>query len=78
LLTRRHDRTDTPVNPQKQRTGLSRMLHAGGYSLAGLRAGWQEKAFRKKPSGHRHAPWRSGWARAGWSACCWPAAWCWC
>ncbi|WP_027015867.1 diacylglycerol kinase [Comamonas composti] len=34
------------VNPQKQRTGLSRIWHAGGYSLSGLRAGWQEKAFR--------------------------------
>ena len=28
-----------PVNAQKQRTGLSRMAHAFGYSLAGLRAG---------------------------------------
>lgn len=33
-------------NPQKQRTGLTRILHAGAYSLAGLRAGWNEKAFR--------------------------------
>lgn len=33
-------------NPQKQRTGLTRILHAGAYSLAGLRAGWKEKAFR--------------------------------
>lgn len=33
-------------NPQKKRTGLGRILHAGGYSLAGLRAGWKEKAFR--------------------------------
>ena len=28
-----------PVNPQKDRTGLSRMWHATGYSIAGLRAG---------------------------------------
>ena len=35
-----------PVNPQKARTGFSRMWHATGYSLAGLRAGWSEAAFR--------------------------------
>jgi len=35
-----------PVNPQKQRTGLSRLWHATGYSIAGLRAGWHEPAFR--------------------------------
>jgi diacylglycerol kinase (ATP) len=34
------------VNPQKGRTGFSRMWHATGYSLAGLRAGWDEAAFR--------------------------------
>ncbi len=37
-----------PVNAQKQRTGLSRMLHAFGYSMAGLRAGWAETAFRQE------------------------------
>ncbi|MEX8193280.1 diacylglycerol kinase [Comamonas guangdongensis] len=37
-----------PVNPQKSRTGLSRFLHAGGYSLAGLKAGWHEKAFQQE------------------------------
>ena len=37
-----------PVNPQKSRTGLSRFLHAGGYSLAGLKAGWRETAFRQE------------------------------
>lgn len=37
-----------PVNPQKTRTGLSRIWHAAGYSLAGLRAGWNEKAFRQE------------------------------
>jgi diacylglycerol kinase (ATP) len=34
------------VNAQKGRTGFSRMWHAAGYSMAGLRAGWQEAAFR--------------------------------
>ena len=40
--------TDTPVNPQKQRTGLQRIWHATGYSIAGLRAGWTEPAFRQE------------------------------
>lgn len=39
---------DTPVNPQKQRRGFSRLRHAFGYSLAGLQAGWQETAFRQE------------------------------
>jgi diacylglycerol kinase (ATP) len=34
------------VNEQKGRTGFSRMWHAAGYSMAGLRAGWDEAAFR--------------------------------
>ncbi|MES2482817.1 MAG: diacylglycerol kinase [Pseudomonadota bacterium] len=36
------------VPPQKQRTGLNRIWHAAGYSLAGLRAGWTEPAFRQE------------------------------
>ena len=36
------------VNPQKNRTGLNRAWHAAGYSLAGLRAGWGETAFRQE------------------------------
>ena len=35
-------------NPQKLRTGLNRVWHATGYSLAGLRAGWAEPAFRQE------------------------------
>ena len=35
-----------PVNPQKGRTGFNRVWHAAGYSMAGLRAGWEEAAFR--------------------------------
>lgn len=38
-------------NPQKSRTGLRRIWHAGGYSLQGLRAGWGEKAFRTEALG---------------------------
>ncbi|QXZ10478.1 diacylglycerol kinase [Comamonas sp. Y33R10-2] len=40
--------TPDPVNPQKSRAGLSRVLHAGAYSLAGLKAGWHEKAFQQE------------------------------
>ena len=38
----------TSANPQKDRKGLSRVWHATGYSLAGLRAGWGETAFRQE------------------------------
>ena len=43
-----HPIPQAPVNPQKARTGLSRVLHAGGYSIQGLVAGWQETAFRQE------------------------------
>ena len=39
-----HEATDA----QKGRKGLSRMAHAFGYSMAGLRAGWGETAFRQE------------------------------
>ena len=42
------DTVEPVVNPQKARTGLSRIVHAGGYSLAGLKAGWGETAFRQE------------------------------
>ena len=36
-------------NPHKGRTGLDRILHAAGYSLAGLRAAYTgESAFRQE------------------------------
>jgi diacylglycerol kinase (ATP) len=37
-----------PVNPQKTRRGLHRIWHATGFSMAGLRAGWGETAFRQE------------------------------
>ena len=37
-----------PVNPQKLRTGLSRIWHAATYSWDGLRSGWGETAFRQE------------------------------
>lgn len=39
---------DSPVNPQKARRGIHRVWHAFGYSLAGLKAGWHETAFRQE------------------------------
>ena len=39
---------EEPVNPQKSRRGLNRVWHATGYSIAGLRAGWHETAFRQE------------------------------
>jgi diacylglycerol kinase (ATP) len=36
------------TNPQKERRGASRMLHATRYSLLGLRAAWGETAFRQE------------------------------
>lgn len=36
------------VNPQKNRRGFTRVWHAAGYSLDGLRAGWDEIAFRQE------------------------------
>ena len=39
---------DGPANLQKTRSGMSRLWHAAGYSLAGLRAAWFEVAFRQE------------------------------
>ena len=43
-----HVTIDKPINPQKHRKGLTRIWHAAGYSMAGLRAGWHEAAFRQE------------------------------
>jgi diacylglycerol kinase (ATP) len=45
-MTPIEDALHVDANPQKLRTGFSRMWHAAGYSLSGLRAGWGEAAFR--------------------------------
>ncbi|HMA10212.1 MAG TPA: diacylglycerol kinase [Ramlibacter sp.] len=37
-----------PANRQKVRSGASRIWHAAGFSYAGLRAGWEETAFRQE------------------------------
>ncbi len=36
------------ADAQKHRRGINRVWHAAGYSLAGLRAGWYEAAFRQE------------------------------
>ncbi len=38
----------SPADEQKLRTGLSRLWHATTFSMAGLRAGWGETAFRQE------------------------------
>ncbi len=38
----------SPADQQKHRKGLDRVWHAAGFSLAGLRAGWGETAFRQE------------------------------
>lgn len=40
--------TSPAPHPHKARTGLNRWIHAFGYSLQGLKAGWDEKAFRSE------------------------------
>jgi len=54
------------VNPQKARTGLSRIWHAAGYSIAGLRAGWTEPAFRQEASAALVLLPLSFWLGASW------------
>ena len=55
-----------PANPQKLRTGLSRMWHAAGYSMAGLRAGWGETAFRQEAIAAAFLLPLSLWLGRGW------------
>jgi diacylglycerol kinase (ATP) len=38
----------SPADQQKLRSGFDRAWHAAGFSLAGLRAGWGETAFRQE------------------------------
>ena len=40
--------SQTTANLQKRRKGVNRVWHALGHSLAGLRAGWLETAFRQE------------------------------
>ena len=36
----------SPADQQKLRSGIDRVVHAAGFSLSGLKAGWGETAFR--------------------------------
>lgn len=47
-MSTKSDMNTEPTDAQKRRHGLSRMWHAFGYSMAGLRAGWQETALRQE------------------------------
>lgn len=42
------DTVSAMLNPQKNRTGLDRIKHAAGFSMAGLHQGWRETAFRQE------------------------------
>ena len=54
------------ANPQKDRKGLSRVAHATLYSLAGLRAGWDEPAFRQESMAAIVLVPRSFWLGTNW------------
>ena len=54
------------ANPQKLRTGLTRIWYAAGYSLAGLRAGWAEPAFRQEAIAAVVLLPASFWVARGW------------
>jgi diacylglycerol kinase (ATP) len=53
-------------NAQKSRKGLNRVWHAAGYSIAGLRAGWGETAFRQEAIAAAVLVPLAGWLAAGW------------
>lgn len=46
-MTQANPQHEAPT-AQKQRHGLSRLVHAFGYSMEGLRAGWGEAALRQE------------------------------
>lgn len=58
--------TSEAVNAQKQRRGLSRVLHATRYSVEGLRAGWRETAFRQEAIAALVLLPLAGWVGRGW------------
>ncbi len=56
-------------NPQRARTGVSRLWHATGYSLDGLRAGWGETAFRQEALAALVLLPAAFWLGQGWVEC---------
>lgn len=55
-----------PARQQKLRSGLDRMWHAARFSLAGLRAGWGETAFRQEALAAMVLLPASFWLGRGW------------
>jgi diacylglycerol kinase (ATP) len=56
----------SPADQQKLRTGLDRIWHAAGFSLSGLRAGWEETAFRTEALAAVVLLPASFWLGSGW------------
>lgn len=65
----RPDDPHADPNPQKSRSGLHRMWHATLYSVAGLRAGWSETAFRQEAVAAMVLLPLSIWLGQGWAEC---------
>ena len=57
---------NSETNAQKSRKGLDRVWHAAGYSMAGLRAGWGETAFRQEAIAAAVLVPLAAWLAAGW------------
>ena len=57
---------NSETNAQKSRKGLNRVWHAAGYSMAGLRAGWGETAFRQEAIAAAVLVPLAAWLAAGW------------
>ena len=65
----RPDDAQADPNPQKGRSGLHRMWHATLYSIAGLRAGWSETAFRQEAVAAMFLLPLALWLGRGWVEC---------
>lgn len=65
----RPDDPQADPNPQKSRAGLHRMWHATLYSIAGLRAGWSETAFRQEAVAAMVLLPLAMWLGRGWVEC---------
>ena len=60
------DEAVSPANQQKLRTGFDRIWHAAGFSMAGLRAGWDETAFRQEALASAFLIPAAFWLGKGW------------
>jgi diacylglycerol kinase (ATP) len=57
----------SPADRQKRRKGLNRLWHATTFSFAGLRAGWNETAFRQEAMGAFVLVPLAFWLGRGWA-----------